>query len=96
MNRLSLATSVFLFCCFAPITIQAATVFGTENGYDAGGTEPICFVTNLTDASASIVDGNPRIDLLNSRLYGNNDEVVLLPKVSPMRPIRDSILSKCR
>jgi hypothetical protein len=42
-----------LFVLALPLAtlVQTAQAFGTENGYDAGGTDPICFTskTNVTD-----------------------------------------------
>jgi hypothetical protein len=68
---LSLATSV-----------QPAPLFGTENGYDAGGTDPICF-TSKTNGTAPIAGGllTGGLEVLNYELFqGQDTEFELLPR----------------
>jgi hypothetical protein len=65
--------------------VQSAPLFGTENGYDAGGTEPICFTskTNVTDQFAggllSLQQGALLEDLNEELFEGRSTEFELLP-----------------
>jgi hypothetical protein len=64
---------------------QTARVFGTVNGYDAGGTDPVCFTskTNVTDQSAgsllSLQQGALLEDLNDGLFQGRSTEFELLP-----------------
>jgi hypothetical protein len=64
---------------------QTARVFGTVNGYDAGGTDPICFTSkiNVTDrfdgGLLSSQQGNLLEDLNDGLFKGQNTEFGLLP-----------------
>ena len=52
---------------------STAAEFGTNDGYDVGGTRPICYVTNITkDLSAPDTDGSnyTAIELLNDGMFG--------------------------
>jgi hypothetical protein len=65
--------------------VQSAPIFGTVNGYDAGGTEPICFTSkiNVTDQSAgsllSLQQGALLEDLNDALFQGRSTEFELLP-----------------
>ena len=75
------------------VTGNTASEFGTKDGYDVGGTKPICYVTNIQkDPNVPDMDGSnyTAIELLNEGLFGNKDKeqntnetgVSLLPSVS--------------
>ena len=79
------ATAMLLSNTLAPSVVsqQAATVFGTESGWDVGGSAPLCWVTNLT-AKDSIYDKNndvnyTNVEVLNNDLYGDVKPATLLP-----------------
>jgi hypothetical protein len=69
----------------ATLVQSSAPIFGTENGYDAGGTDPICFTStiNVTDRIAGAVLPSQPGDLLedlNDVLYsGQSSGFELLP-----------------
>lgn len=51
---------------------STAAEFGTNDGYDVGGTRPICYVTNIVkDLSAPDTDGSnyTAIELLNDGMF---------------------------
>jgi len=52
---------------------RAASVFGTEGGYDSGGTEPLCWSSQLVDVNASDLGTNiSTVEYLNNELYNGN------------------------
>ena len=58
--------------------IGTAGEFGTKDGYDVGGTRPICYATNIPkDPNVPDTDGSnyTAIELLNDGLYGHNQEL---------------------
>ena len=78
------AAALLLSCLLgSPLATQAATVFGTESGWDVGGTAPLCWVTNLT-AKPSVYDQTNKlnytnVEVLNEDLYGEVKPATLLP-----------------
>jgi hypothetical protein len=59
--------------------VQTAPIFGTENGYDAGGTEPICFTSKLNLANRSTDSQKGSLEDLNEELFeGQSTEFELL------------------
>jgi hypothetical protein len=64
--------------------VQTALIFGTENGYDAGGTDPICFTSKLNLANRRTLalhssQKGSLLEDLNEHLYeSENTEVELL------------------
>jgi hypothetical protein len=74
------------------VTGSTASEFGTQDGYDVGGTKPICYVTNIQkDPNVPDTDGSnyTAIELLNDGMFGHKDKdhnnnvtgVSLLPSV---------------
>jgi hypothetical protein len=64
--------------------VQSAPIFGTENGYDAGGTEPICFTSkiNIANQSTTELQSSQKASLedLNEELFqGQSSGFELLP-----------------
>jgi hypothetical protein len=65
-----------LVVCLLPLTVQTATIFGTENGFDVGGTEPICFnsildfTNDLENNSSSNRTELPTLEESNENLFG--------------------------
>jgi hypothetical protein len=64
--------------------VQSAPIFGTENGYDAGGTEPICFTSKINIANRSTTELQPSqkasLEALNEELFaGQSSGFELLP-----------------
>jgi hypothetical protein len=57
------------------LTVETATIFGTEHGFDVGGTEPICFhsILNFTNDSQQNENSTeliPTLQDLNENLFG--------------------------
>jgi hypothetical protein len=63
---------------------QGTSVFGTISGYDVGGSDPLCFVSNLANNNSLGDDGSNEyvnIDTLNNDLYSGAQRARLLPQV---------------
>jgi hypothetical protein len=63
---------------------KPVVVFGTENGYDVGGTDPLCWESRLTanevDFTTSENNEEDSIETLNQELFDSDDpDVHLLP-----------------
>eukprot|EP00978_Attheya_sp_CCMP212_P029521 scaffold105105_cov62-Attheya_sp.AAC.2 len=63
-----------LVVCLLPLTVQTTTIFGTENGFDVGGTEPICFhsILNFTNdlQNENSTELIPTLQDSNENLFG--------------------------
>ena len=55
--------------------------FGTQNGYDAGGTDPLCWISPFLKNETILSSGtyNNEIELLNEQLFEDADGTNLLP-----------------
>jgi hypothetical protein len=82
---ITMALFLLVFSLSLATLVQTAQVFGTENGYDAGGTDPICFTSkiNVTDRIAggllSLQQGDLLEDLNNKFFRDQITEFELLP-----------------
>ena len=60
------------------VAIESVTAFGTDNGYDVGGDDSLCFVSILPKQNGTSYSS---IDVLNADLFASKERVTLLPKV---------------
>lgn len=79
MSPVSVTMLLYFSSAALPVVVaDSSALFGTVNGYDVGGTDPLCYVSNLT--MVPNVEGYTNVEVLNDGLY-SGDQVTLLPKV---------------